>query len=261
MTRTFEPNDLVQLPALDALAAQALGSAVLAAAADRTLPGPIADAVAELKAALETLQAAASDRLPINDPAARAADINLDAAWSSLHGLLRAVARLPNHANAGVATMLRGQLFPDGLRFTRLPFRLEWAESANRLHRIDERGFAPQIEQIGGGPALAQIREAHVVYGEALSITTLEPDPGVTIRDARTAVLKALRVLVVRVSANVLPQDPASAALARALLTPIQNWEHTAPAKPPTDHPAVTPAPAPTEGPLGAGAHDPRSPR
>ena len=65
MPRTFEANNLVQLPVLDAQAAQAIGAAVLAAAANKTLPGPIAEAVAQVKAAVDTLQAASVNRLPI----------------------------------------------------------------------------------------------------------------------------------------------------------------------------------------------------
>jgi hypothetical protein len=245
MSRKFEPDNLVQLPHLDALAAQTLGSAVLAAAAGKTLPGPVAEAVAEVKAAVDVLQTVAVERLPSADPVARAADINVDAAWGALSGLLGALTRLPDHPHAEMAATLRGQLFPDGLRFTRLPFRLEWAESANRLQMIDERGFAAQIEQLGGAVALAQVRQAHAHYGEVLAITAESADPSIGVREAWTAVMKALRLFVVRVTASVRPQDPQSAALASDLLAPIETWEHTAAAKPANDH-APTPAPTPT---------------
>jgi hypothetical protein len=247
MARKFEPNNLVHLPYLDALATQSLGSAVLAAAADKTLPGPIDDAVAQLKVAVDRMKAAAMDRIPNGDPAARAADIKLDAAWSALHGLLIGWSRLPDHPRAELAATLLKVLFPDGLRFTRLPFRLEWVESTNRLGMIDERGFAQQIEQFGAADMLTQIRQAHAHYGEVLSISTAHPPvPGVGIREARTAVMKALRLLVVRVQGAVTLQDPASADLARDLLAPIETWEHTAAVKPANDH---VPTPAPTPAP------------
>jgi len=256
MSRTFEPDSVVQLPALDALAARTLGSAVLAAAAGKTLPGPIAEAVAEVQAAVEALKAVAVQRLPNSDPLARAADITLDAAWSALSGLLGAWSRVPDHDHAQMAATLREQLFPDGLRFTHLPFRLEWAESDTRLQMIDERGFAAQIEQLGGTIALTQIRQAHAHYGDVLSVTAQPDNPGLGLREAKNAVMKALRLFVVRVMASVRPQDPASADLASSLLAPIETWEHTAPAKPaaaptatpPAPTPAPTPAPAPVAG-------------
>ena len=244
MSRKFELNNLVQLPALDALGAQALGSAVVAAAAEKTLPGPVAEAVAEVKMAVDVLEAAAVQRLSKPDPVARAADAKVDAAWCALSGLLGALSRMPDHAHATLAATLRDQVFPDGLRFTRLPFRLEWAESANHLLRIDERGLAPQIAELGGATALAQVREAHARYGEVLSITVPSADAGINLREAWLGVHTALRFYVVRVIASVHPRDPMSAEVARDLRAPIENWQGT----PRT----TTTAPAP-EG-VGAGA-------
>src|SRR5262249_38465090 len=163
-----------------------------------------------LKAAVDALQGAAVQRLPNGDPVARAADMNLDAAWAALRGLLSAWSRLPDPTHAEQAATVRELLFPDGLRFTRLPFRVEWAERPNRFKMIEERGLGEQIEKMGGGTVPAQLRQAHAHYGEVLSITARTPDPGISMRDARGAVMKALRFFVVRVTASVGPQDPAS---------------------------------------------------
>src|SRR5262249_26481943 len=104
MARKFDPINLVQLPALDALAAQTLGSAVLAEAANKPLPDPVAEAVAELKVAVDALRASAVQHLPTAlHPDARAADTSLDAAWSVLYGLLGAWSRLPDHPHAPLA--------------------------------------------------------------------------------------------------------------------------------------------------------------
>jgi len=246
MPRKFEPDTLVQLPSLDALAAQTLGSAVLAAAADKTLSGPVAEAMAEVKAAVDVLQTAALQRMPNGDPVARAADANLDGAWRTLHGLLGAWSNLSDHPHADLAATLQEQLFPDGLRFTRMPFRLEWAESENRLHMIDERGLAAQIEQLGGAVAVTQLRQAHAHYGEILAITA-QNEPMIRMRDAKNAVMKALRLYVVRVTASVRAQDPPSADLARELLGPIETWEHTAPAKAAAAPATADPAPEVTQ--------------
>ena len=230
MPRRFELNTLVRLPALDARATQTLGSAVLATAAEKTLPAAVAETVAELQAAVDSLQAAALRRLPGGDAATRVADLRLDAAWAALRDLFAAWSRVVDHPHAALAATLRALVFPDGLRFTRLPFRLEWAESANRLTMIDERGLGAQIAELGCAAALAQVRDAHAQYGEALEITTQNADRGMAVRDARNAVLNALRRFVVCVFASARPQDPSSADLARELLAPIESWEHTAPA-------------------------------
>jgi hypothetical protein len=257
MSRTFEPNKLVHLPALDALAAQTVGSAVLAAAANKTLPDPIVEALAEVKVAVEALQTTNLEAIPTGDTfAPRAADIDLDNAWSVLHGLVRAVSRVPDQPRAELATALLDDLFPDGLQFTRLRFKLEWAESENRLKMIDQRGFAPQIEQLGGATALAQIRQAHAHYGEVLSVSTARtPASGISIREARDAVMKALRQFVARVTVTIRDQDPPSAALARELLAPIETWERTVPPQPANDTPAppappASPAPVVTSAPV-----------
>src|SRR5262249_39710236 len=132
------------------------------------------------------------------------------------------------------------------LRFTRLPFRVEWVESATRLKVIDERGCAAQIEELGGSVALAQIRQAHAHYGAVLSITALPAKPGLGLREALAAVTKALRFFVVRVIAFITPEDPSSADQAHDLLAPIEKWEHTAPAKSATDPPPPAEPPPPT---------------
>jgi len=267
MSRKFDPETLVQLPALDALAAQTLGSAVLAAAANKTLPPPVAKALAEVKAAVEALLSTSVQRMPTSDTlVVRTADINLDAAWSVLYGLIHSWSRLPDHPHAEAAATLKTQLFPNRLRFTRLPYRQEWAESKIRLQTVDERGFAPQIEQLGGSAVLAQIRQAHAHYGDVLAVNIpQEPEPSISVRDARSAVMKALRLFVVRVTASVSEEDPASADLARDLLAPIETWEHTAATKPaaaqppapspspPAPAPAVTPAPATADHQAAAG--------
>ena len=269
MSRTFEPNKLVHLPPLDALAAQTVGSAVLAAAANKTLADPVAEALAEVKVAVDVLQTANLQRIPTGDTfAARAADIDLDSAWSVLHDLLSVVARVPDQPRADLAKTLLGDLFPDGLQFTRLRFAQEWAESENRLKMIDDRGFAPQIEQLGGAVALAHLRQAHAHYGDVLSVVTARtPAPAIRIRDARDAVMKALRQFVARVTVTIRDQDPSSVALARELLAPIETWAPAPPTKPATDQPAPpaptppsAPTPVPTSAPAGVVAANAKAP-
>jgi len=254
MTRTFRPFDLVQLPNLDAAGAQTLGAEVIAVATGKTLPPPIAEALADLTAAHQALKKAAEQRLPSADagnPASQAADMALDAAWSSLFTLLRGWSKLPDHSHADVAATLLGQVFPDKLRFTQLPFKLEWAESDTRLRTIDSRGLAKDLETLGATPALIQLRKLHAQYGEVLDITTpSNPQPAANIRDALEVFRDSLRVYVVRVAASERQQDPSSADLALELVAPIERWEVThaataapeaAPPPPPTPTPAAEP--------------------
>ena len=73
---------------------------------------------------------------------ARSADKTLDATWSALFDVLNGWAKLTDHTHAGLAAKLLPQLFPEGLKFVQLAFKLEWAESNTRLfgNRAELRG-------------------------------------------------------------------------------------------------------------------------
>src|SRR5436309_2495218 len=130
MPRTFTTLDLVQLPKLDASSAQTLGTEVLTAAKpyNKTLPAPVEDALHDVKHTLDALQQAAAKRLPATtaDPQrSKAADIALDACWSGLFDWLTGWTKIPDLPEAAIAATLRDKLYPEGLKFILLAYKLE----------------------------------------------------------------------------------------------------------------------------------------
>jgi hypothetical protein len=129
MPRTFASLHLVQLPKLDSTSAQTLGTEVLAAAKSKTLASNVSDTLDELAAAHRALQSASAHRLPMTssaDPArTKAADAALDLTWSALFDFLTAWSKLPDHENATIANGLLAQIFPEGLKFVLLAYKLE----------------------------------------------------------------------------------------------------------------------------------------
>jgi hypothetical protein len=231
MTRGFDSSDLVQLPRLDSASAQTLGTQVLATAKGKTLTASITEALDDLASSHHALQTAATQRLPTLEGAdptrAKNADQALDASWSALFDFLTGWSKLPDHANAEVASKLLAQLFPEGLRFAQLAYKLEWAESNTRLLIIKERKLEAELETLGAAPIIKRLREAHKEYGDALGVTTAAKASvaAATLRDALDEFSDSLRHYIVRVAASVRKRDPKSAALAQLLLAPVQSWQ------------------------------------
>jgi hypothetical protein len=252
MKRSYEPFDLVQLPRLDATGAQALGTEVLTIAKTKDLSEPVAESLTELAVAHRALVALAADRLPTTKPdpaASKAADAALDASWRALFDVIGGWSKLPNHAQATLAASLRSQLFPDGLQFLKLAYKLEWAESNSRLLLIKNRRLEAAIEELGAGSILKTLREAHKTYGQVLGITQAKQAEQDTtgIRDRLGEFATALRRYIVRVAASVKTKDESTAKLAVELLSPIQDWESTGRTPPVDVEPPPEPVPTPPE--------------
>lgn len=254
MARTYSYLDLVQLPKLDGMAAQALGAEVLAAAKDHKLPDAIADALADFESAYRALRTAAAGRLPTTvtgDPnRSRSADANLDACWSALFDVVTGWSKLPGDDLADVAGDVLAQIFPEGLKFVLSAYKLEWAESNTRIGIIKDRKLDKNIEKLGALPILKRLREAQKEYGDALGVTAASAAPAATatLRDALSAFNDTLRRYIVCVSASVRAKDPKTGELAQLLLDPVQRWEGSAGSsrQGPEDPPAPTPpGPAP----------------
>jgi hypothetical protein len=237
MPRAFDSTDLVTLPRLDSTSAQTLGTQVITTAKHKTLTPQISEALEDLIAAHRALLAAAARRLPTldgQDPArAKNADIALDATWSALFDNLTGWSKLPAHPSAGIASKLLAQLFPEGLKFAQLAYRLEWAESNTRLMIIQERKLEPQLKTLGALPIVEHLRAAHKEYGEALGVTTAAKASAeaASVRDALDDFTDSLRQYIVRVAASVRRKDAKSAALAQTLLAPVQAWQAPAVAR------------------------------
>jgi hypothetical protein len=255
MSRSFGSLDLVQLPRLDASSAQTLGKEVIVAANGEPLPAAVAEALADLTSAHAALEGTVAVRLPTSagpDPArTKKADTALDAAWSALYGVLKGWSVADDLPEGGSATVLLPKIFPEGLKFVLLAYKLEWAESSARLRLISDQALDRELEKLAAGPLLQIIRDAHDEYGNALGVTAAEAEADVTsIRDALSSFSTALRDYVVRVAASVNRRDPKTQVLADVLLGPIQKWESPGSAAkvvpPPETAPPQVPGAPPT---------------
>ena len=215
MARSFDASNLISLPRLDAAGALALGSQLLAAAdRQKALPKDIKAAKKALAKARDQLHAAVRERLkpPAKEAARlREADLAEDNAWGALHDLLRAWSRLPaGEPHAEAARALASTLFPDGLRFTHLAYREEWAQAEARLTKIVSEGLDKTLERLGAAPFLANLQAAHAAYGRLLGTTQAPseppppPQPSRAVRAALDELAGALRgyVLAVAYAAN-----------------------------------------------------------
>ena len=262
--RTYTMNDVIQLPRLDASGALALGAQLVnAAKAAPKLPKPLSRAYAGVASSLDVLRRANADRLPVPEvedtKRAPTADRWIDAVLSGMFDWLHGWSKLPNEPQAEVARSLLTELYPTGLKFIQLNYKLEWAEVEARLVRIDTRGLDAKLRQLGGAAFLTQLRKAHKEYGEALGMAGVLPAdaPPAGVRDAYDSFLLALRNYVLKVTAHVEPNEPETAELAAVLLAPLQVWRvgpaavsSGGTARDPSDEqPVAEPAPTSTTAP------------
>jgi hypothetical protein len=234
MARTFSAPELITLPRLSAGAALSLGTELVTVAnAQRSLPAPIGKSKKRLEAALEELRGArraAHEADAIDTSAAATADQTLDAGWSSFYSFLQAWAKLPGEgaARASFARRLLDLVYPDGLKFTQLGYKLEWAESQTRLDRLAEKANVALVKELGGELFVRVLREAHREYGVALKITEAkeEAKAAAKVRAPLDAFADALRRYALRVTSYAEDEDDdeAAGALAAKLLAPLATW-------------------------------------
>jgi hypothetical protein len=194
--RSYDAQDIISLPPLSATGAVALGQALLTAAKAQTnLPELVLTRFRALELAHTAVSQALTQKpqLPPDPQRTRSADQQEDRAWGAFHGWLNAWTRL-QHPDADQARNMYAVLFPTRLKFTKLPYQLEWAEAETRLNRIASDNFDPEIENLGGKRLIQQVRDAHAAYGEALGITAEGQDPNsIAIREPLQAFTTALR--------------------------------------------------------------------
>jgi hypothetical protein len=232
MTRSFDAADMVVLPVLDVSGAITLGEALLTAAEEagktHKLPKVVSKALGVLANRHQALRAGAAERLNagqnVDGTRTVLADRRIDAAWGALSLWLAGLSKLPEDLpQSAQAHTILVDLFPDGLKFLTLPFKIEWAESELRIVRLSTQKYDATIESLGGKVFLDELLAAHAAYGEALCIkkTPEKPAAEANLRDALTAFRNALRAYVLRVSAQVEDDDMESGDLADALLAPL----------------------------------------
>lgn len=230
MPRAFDPQTLIQLPVMDVGGAAALGEALATAAAgQKKLPAPIARARGRLAAAAAKLKKTIAGRVAppgADSPRARAADRREDAICRALFTWLSGWALIPDPVDeAETARTIRAALFSEGLKFTQLPYKLEWSEVEARVTTLSEKKLDAKVAKLGGARFLTVLRAAHADYGAALGITAAPPTPEKpALRKAFDAFAAALRTYVLKVAAHVEEDNPATAKLAAALLLPLTEW-------------------------------------
>ncbi len=223
--------DLVTMPRLSASNAVALGTELLAKAdAQGALPAGFDKARGRLEEALERLRASHSvlEDAPVLDvQAVSEADRELDAAWSALYSFLQGWAKLPRKdAERGAAQRLLESIYPNGLKFTLLTFKLEWAESKARLDRLEDEPYAGLLAGLGGTPFKEELRTALKAYGEALHMTNPEGARATSAHEHAPLdeFVEALRGYVLQASAHGEHAEGDARTQAEALLAPFTTW-------------------------------------
>ncbi|MBI5482046.1 MAG: hypothetical protein HY906_24535 [Deltaproteobacteria bacterium] len=227
-TFPFSPVNLVVLPKYSVPSALAVGTKILTVGrAEASLPAPIAAALEDVATTHGQLQQTAASRHAgpgdADPERLRRADTRVDDGWAALYLWLCGWARLPDAPEAVKVRDVIAATYPDRLKFTQASYPVEWSESQTRLDHLAGHGHEALIRGLGGERFITAIRAAQAEYGEALGLTKLQPGapPAVNLRQPLDAFVDALRLYVVRVSANIDIAVPATSALAARLLAPL----------------------------------------
>ncbi|MEZ4301835.1 MAG: hypothetical protein R3B70_43270 [Polyangiaceae bacterium] len=236
-------SDLIQLPRLTtAEAAGLLGDMLHAASIVGPLPAGIDRSRQRLAGAYAALESAITG-IPVGAEDAerqREADRAIDNAWEATFLWLSAFCRLPDAASAHIpaARTLFAQIFPDGTAFTRLPYKVQFAESQARLDAIANEGHEETFAVLGGSAFLAELYRTHKAYEAALKpLLELDDDPR-NRHEELAAAMSALRQYVSRVVSFSDPDLAGSEALSNALLAPLSRWYRLHPSRGPDMSPA-----------------------
>lgn len=231
MSRTLTPADFVTLPNLTALEAHTLAQALVAVALAKDAHGKpvhklndvVKAAIDEIVDAMKALVAVA--HLPAAEPVVRQVDIRIDRILSAMHQILGGWEKLEEELALGeTAAALQGQLFAEGLQFTQIAPREEWAAIEQRLTAIKRDGLEQKLDSLGLLPVLKLLREVHVEYGKVTGATGETARENAQVRVLRLALLQTMREYVMAVMGSVIRKKPETQALADALLAPLAQW-------------------------------------
>ncbi len=245
MSRTYDPASLVALPQLSGSAAYTLGEELRTAAKGAQVSATVTQAFDRVVLTHDQLRAVLGERLPTpaeNTAEAKQADRALDSVYSGIYDWCRGLTKLPGELAPGLAAKanhIAETFFPEGLKFTQLPYKLQWADSQMRIDALKERKLAGLFEELNGSAFVSALKNAHEAYGKALGITKSKPqvaDPP-EVRTALDAFAGALRSYVVQVAAFADAGGEQEAKTAEKLLAPLAAWGSSGTSK--EEQPAV----------------------
>ncbi len=274
MAHVYDAQSMVDLPRLDAATASTMGTRLVTLFdAKKKLPANVASAGRTLTATVANLGSALKALAPSGEapPTEVPPDRQEASLWSAIESVLAGIRRvhptLELAAKIAAAAKLHAALFPDGLRFLRLPVDRRWAETERRLHQLGTPPMPTELALVGAADLIPPLTKAHAATGVAQGITLPLPDGPVPPQVAKPLddVRKALRVYVVQLAANAaLDETGVATELQAALLKPLTDYEPPAPHKaispPPPPPPETPPATAQTPAPQPASAATPGTP-
>jgi hypothetical protein len=241
MTTALDPLSYARLPRLDTADALSLGRMLLTLAIRN--PGvAVSDALEHIEGRITTLAEAWTEQaVPIPRHDMRAIDTREDRLFSAIRDRLATYRALSHSKNRARALEIHELLFADGLGFLCLPYPRQHAEAERRLALIDKHRLATDIDALVGEEFLAELRVAHVEYGEALGIGRApEPVPEATrVAEPLRALIEAMVDYAIQMLA-LARAKPARAEAVRRALGPIDRFRTAAAARvasgsPPTD--------------------------
>jgi hypothetical protein len=198
----------------------------------KSLAPVVDDAFDDLIAARNALTVAEAQRKPAVDAAGpqgdrAVANRTADSSWRALEKFLAAAMLLeddtiPGHVEAGA---LHARLFgfPGGLAFTNLRPRRQWDAAQRLVAILKEDTSVETVEGLNGGRFLKAVFAYHRDFGLAFGFSTatrVGTQAVTSTRVEQLALQGALREYLLKVTAQVSPKRPETAALAEFLLKP-----------------------------------------
>lgn len=205
----------------------------LASAAPEGLGERERAALALVEGAAQSLSSVARERLAPDGEAVRPLAARLVSAWLALRDALSANARLTGTEASARAEVLLARVLPNGASVAKLPAVELWPMSETLLQRIAELGVAAEVDELVGARFLAQIRQAHAVFAEAIGVSGApRPAPSRTaVREASAALAAAIVEYGRRMIGWVDVERPDSVAAFRRAMSPLDEHRQRASGK------------------------------
>lgn len=228
----FEPSLYTRIPNLDVPSFITLTRQLLMALPARP-PAALKASASALSAVVAESEQSFGDHIRMLDTQDnRPVDLAADVSWGSFQRWLSAYAELPHdrYPKAAQAESLLVALFPTGLGFLTLEYGAQWAESEQRVRRIQKDKLKPVIVALGGGDFLTEIERCHTAYGEMVGVTRVKtaksklPD----LRTQRTKLQQALTAHAIQLVAMVLSGGESALAAAQPSFDAIDAYREKA---------------------------------